>query len=231
MQSRNAASNSGGSVNYRSSYRFVPAFGAGARLAGGLFKLGYSLHYINKAEGEVTGIPSSSSPMGYHQQLAQGSGISHNLGATIAIPVAYVPTISVVARNVLGTTFKEFSIISFASNITGAPAADPMTVDVGFSIQPRFQGGGFMSWTAQIKDATHQSGFSLMDRTSFGVEANIRGTFALRAGYALGALQAGAGFKTEHADVNLAWHTEELGTPSASARERRWMFQYVVKAF
>jgi hypothetical protein len=231
MQARNAASVTAGSVSYRSSYRFVPAVGVGTRLAGGLFKVGYSLQYINKAEGEVTGIPTSSSPLGYHQQLAQGSAISHNVGVSIAVPVAYVPTLSVVARNVLGATYKNFSVISFASNITGVPASDPMTVDLGFSLQPRFRGGGFMTWSAQVRDATEQSGFSLLDRTSLGFEANIRNLFALRAGYALGALHAGGGFRTQRAEINFAWHTEELGTPATSSRERRWMVQYMVKAF
>jgi hypothetical protein len=231
LQSRISASQSGGTVNYRSSYRFVPAFGMGARLAGGMFRLGYSLQYVNQAEGEVTGVPSSSSPLGYNQQLAQGSGISHNVGVTIAIPITYLPTFSVVARNVMGLRFSDFCMIPFARNSPGAPTTEPMSVDAAFSLQPRFRGGGFMSYVIQLKDATNQSGFSIMDRAALGVEMNLKGVFALRAGYTLGDIQAGVGFKTSRADVNLSWHTEELGTAAASVRDRRWLFQYVIKAF
>jgi hypothetical protein len=231
MQSRLAASAANGVVNYRSSYRFVPAFGMGVRLAGGMFRLGYALHFVNQAEGEVVGVPSTASPLGYNQQLSQGSAISHNVGVTIAVPITYLPTLSLVARNVMSAQFTDFSLIPFARNSSGVPATEPMSVDAAFSLQPRFRGGGFVSYVLQLKDATNQSGFSLVDRTALGFEWNVKGAFALRAGYSLGEIQAGLGFKTSRADVNVSWHTEELGTPAASVRERRWLFQYVVKAF
>jgi hypothetical protein len=231
LQTRIAASAGGGTVSYRSSYRFVPTVGLGTRLAGGLFRIGYALQFVNQAEGEVTGIPTTTSPLGYNQQLNQGSAISHNVGATIAIPVTYLPTVSVVVRNVLGAKFSNFSMLSFARNTTGVPPTEPMSVDAAFSIQPRFRGGGFINWIAQIKDLTQRSGFTLLDRSSLGLELNFNGSFALRGGYALGAPQAGLGFKTSRANVNISWHTEELGTPSNSVRDRRWMFQYQIKAF
>lgn len=231
LQSRISASAAGGTVNYRSSYRFVPAFGMGARFAGGMFRLGYSLQFVNQAEGEVTGVPASASPLGYNQQLAQGSAMSHNIGLTLAIPIQYLPTVSLVARNVLGVKYSDFCMIPFARNSPGVPSTEPMSVDAALSVQQRFRGGGFVNWAVQLKDATNQSGFSLLDRSAFGVEGNFFGRFALRAGYTLGDLQAGFGLKTSRADVNISWHTEELGTPNSSARDRRWLFQYVVKAF
>ncbi len=231
LQSRISASAGGGSVNYRSSYRFIPAFGFGARFAGGMFRLGYSLQFVNQAEGEVTGVPASASPLGYNQQLAQGSAMSHNIGVTLAIPIQYLPTVSVVARNVLGAKYSDFCMLPFARNSTGVPATEPMSVDAAFSLQQRFRGGGFLNWAVQLKDVTGQSGFSLVDRSALGVEANLYGRFALRAGYTLGDIQAGIGFKTSRADVNVSWHTEELGTTNNSIRDRRWLVQYVVKAF
>lgn len=231
LQSRISASTSSGTVNYRSSYQFIPAFGVGMRLASGMFRIGYSLQYVNKADGEVTGLPTTTSPMGYNQQLASGSGISHTAGVTLAIPVTYLPTLSVVARNVLGTSYSDFTILPLGRNSSGVPSTEAMSIDAAFSIQPRFQGGGFMNWVFQVKDLTSTSGFGILDRSALGAEFNFKGMFALRAGYALRDVQAGLGFKTSRADVQISWNTEELGTPAASVRDRRWLFQYSVKAF
>ena len=231
LQSRVAANNAGTTINYRSSYQFIPAFGFGVRLASGMFRIGYSLQHVNKAEGEVTGVPTTTSPMGYNQQLAQGSALSHTVGVTVAIPITYLPTFSAVARNILGAHYTSFTILPLGKNATGTPSTEPMSIDAAFSLQPRFQGGGFMNWVLQVKDATNTSGFSILERAALGAEYNYKGFFSLRTGYTLGALQAGLGFKTTRADIQLSWHTEELGTSSASVHERRWMFQYMVKAF
>lgn len=231
LQSRISASTSAGTVNYRSSYQFIPAFGVGMRLASGMFRVGYSLQYVNKADGEVTGLPTTASPMGYNQQLASGSGISHTAGVTLAIPVTYLPTLSVVARNIMGTSYKDFTLLPLGRNSSGVPSTEAMSVDAAFSIQPRFQGGGFMNWVLQVKDLAGTSGFTLLDRAALGAEFNFKSMFALRAGYALKDVQAGLGFKTSRADVQISWNTEELGTPAAPVRDRRWLFQYSVKAF
>jgi hypothetical protein len=235
LQTRISAKNEGGQVSYRSSYRFIPAIGTGVRLANGIFRIGYSFQFVSKAEGEVTNIPVSSSPLGYNQQISQGSAISHNIGVNITLPVTYLPVLSAVARNVGGMKFQSSSLIPFARNSTGVPADEEMTVDLGLGLSPRVGTGDSLNFAFQLKDATATSGFKFMDRFSFGTDYSIRGSYSLRLGYGLGTgldgINAGLGFKGKKGDFGLAWYREELGTPSAPDRERRWLMHYQLRIF
>ncbi|NDD91499.1 hypothetical protein EBZ37_05380, partial [bacterium] len=235
LQSRVSAKNEGGQVSYRSSYQFIPSIGTGIRLANGLFRLGYSLQFVSKAEGEVTNVPISSSPLGYNQQLNQGSAVSHNLGATITLPIQWLPTVSAVGRNIGSAIYKSQSLIPFARNATGVPATEPLTVDLALGLHPRIGSGDSLNMVFQLKDATNQSGFQLMDRFTFGTEVAFRGALSLRLGYGLGSgldgINAGIGYKGQKGDFGFAWYREELGTPSASDRERRWLMQYQMRVF
>ncbi len=235
LQSRLSATGDGTNVSYRSSYRFVPTIGTGLRLANGLFRIGYSLQIVNKAEGEIEDIPLSSSPLGYNQQLNQGTAVSHNLGVNIALPIAWLPTLSVVARNVGSARFRELTLLPLARNPAGVPATEPMTIDAALGLQPKLAGGKSVNLVFQVKDLTAQSGFSILDRFTAGAEFSIRSSLALRLGYGLGSgldgINAGLGYQGKRGNVSLAWYREELGTPSASDAERRWILQYQVRAF
>jgi hypothetical protein len=235
MQSRVAAKNENSQISYRSSTRFIPSIGTGIRLANGIFRVGYSLQLVNQAEGEISNLPSTTSPLGYNQQLNSGSGIAHQLGVNIALPVAWLPTFSVVARNVGGTKYSSSMLVPLGKNSTGVPATDPMSVDLALGLQPRVGKGQTISYVFQLKDSTNASGFSLMSRLSLGAEFALREAFSFRVGYGLGTLldglNAGFGFRGKKGDFHLAWYREELGTPSAPDRERRWLMQYQVRAF
>jgi hypothetical protein len=235
LQTRISAKNEGGLVSYRSSYRFIPTLGTGLRLANGIFRIGYSFQFVSKAEGEVTNVPISSSPLGYNQQVSQGSAMSHNIGVNITLPVTYLPVISAVARNVGGMKFQSISLIPFARNATGVPADEEMTVDFGLGLSPRVGSGDSLSIAFQLKDATVTSGFKIMDRVSVGTDYSIRGSYSFRLGYGLGigldGINAGFGFKGKKGDFGLAWYREELGTPAAPDRERRWLMHYQLRIF
>jgi hypothetical protein len=235
LQTRVSARNDGGQVSYRSSYRFIPSIGTGIKLANGIFRIGYSFQFVSKAEGEVTNVPISSSPLGYNQQLSQGSAISHNVGVNIALPVTYLPVISAVARNVGGARFQSASLIPFARNVTGVPADEEMSIDLGLGLAPRVSSGDTMNFAFQLKDATNTSGFKIIDRFTFGGEYAIRNSYVFRLGYGLGSgmdgINAGLGFKGKRGDFGLAWYREELGTPSAPDRERRWLMHYQLRVF
>ena len=234
LQTRVAAKNEAGQVSYRSSYRLIPTIGTGVRLANGLFRIGYSLQFVNKAEGEITDVPITSSPLGYNQQLAQGSAVSHNVGATITLPISMLPTFTGVLRNVGGATYRDVTLLSFARNSSGLPANEPMTMDVAFGLTPRVSGGS-LALGLQLKDAGNSSGFSIVKKSSFGMEYAVRESVAFRLGYGVGTgldgIHAGFGFRGKRANLNFAWSTEEVGTPAASELERRWFMQYQLRVF
>jgi hypothetical protein len=232
LQSQTAAvQNADGSIHYRSTYQLIPTAGTGIKLANGIVRLGYSLQYVNEAVGDVTVPASGTGTLGYNQGLAQGSALSHTLGATITMPWQYLPSASLVARNVGGTHYSSNSLYQFTPNSTGAPATENMSLDSAFMLQPKLGNGSYWNLVAEYRDMTNSSGIDYLGRIAFGSEFALRDSIFLRAGWGSGYPSAGLGVKTKKGELSLTWYSEELGTSYHDLRDQRFMLQYSVKAF
>jgi hypothetical protein len=224
-----ASSDAAGDVHYRTRFQFVPAGAFGVRLAGGIVRLGYSIQYVSKAEGDVT-VPSGTT-LGYNQQLLQGSGLSHTVGAALTLPVTYLPQLNIVARNAGGTSYNGPSLIPYGQNSTGSPASEKMTFDTSFSIQPKIDSGVFANFVLEYRDMTDRTGTALLERLCGGMELSVRDFIILRAGWGEGYPSAGVGFKMRRGEFGIAWYSEEIGTAYHGQRDLRYMFQFKMRAF
>lgn len=223
--------NADGTIRYRSLYQLVPTAGTGVRLAGGIVRLGYTLQWVNQAVGSLNSLPAATTPLGYNQGLYQGSALSHNFGFALTLPIRYLPSLNVVARNVLGANFNSFSLISFAKNAAGAPPREPMTVDASFSLQPKLGSGSYMNFVVEERDLTGRSGVSLFGRLAVGLETSLRDLFFVRLGWGSGYPAAGIGFRRKAGEFSLTYHTEDIGTSYHELRETKFLLQYQVRAF
>lgn len=230
MSSDFEARATGGSIRYRSRYQFIPTIGGALRLASGVVRLGYSLQWVNLASGDVT-TSLTSSPLGWNQQLQQGAGLSHNLGFAITIPVAYLPALNVVARNVLGARYTLSSIVPLARNTSGSPATEEMSIDASVSVQPKVGRGASFNLVLEYRDVTNRSGISVLGRAVLGVEFSFRDLFFIRGGWGSGYPSAGIGLKRKTAEFGLAWYSEETGAAYHSERDIRYLLHYQIRAF
>ncbi len=230
FQTRLAATSDGSQIRYKSKYQLIPAAGFGLPLASGVVRLGYSLQWVNQASGDIT-VPVDSEPLGYNQRLGQGSAFSHNFGFALTLPFAYLPAFNVVARNVGGARFSGGTLISFAQNKNGAPAAEPFSMDASFSIEPKLGSGINSRWAYVLRDATGSSGISILGRSALGLELDFGRKFFVRTGVAGGYPSAGIGFTTPRGDFHLSWFSEETGSGFRSERDIRYMMQFQVRAF
>ncbi|MCM2277795.1 MAG: hypothetical protein NDJ89_06935 [Oligoflexia bacterium] len=232
MQSHVAAQvNDDGTVRYRSTYRFVPAVSIGTRLAGGIVRVGYSLQWVNQALGTIDGVARDADPLGYNEQLAQGSALSHNVGFALTLPVRYLPQVNLVARNVLGARFSGYSVVSLARNANGTPPEEPMTIDASFSLQPKMGGGSYWNIVVQDRDLTNRSGVAFMGRLAVGVEFSFRDQFFLRGGWGSGYPAVGLGLRRKGGEFSFSWYSEEVGSRLHDIRDLRYLMQYQVRAF
>lgn len=222
---------SNGNLLYRSNYLLVPTAGYGLSLGEGVLRLGYVLQWVNQAMGERT-VAANSTPLSYREGIPQGSGLSHNFGATLTFPVAFLPQFDFVARNVLGLNFGTFTLFPVAQNSPGAPARQPMTMDLAFTIHPKLGNGGTVHWGIVWNDFAGESGTPLLSRINTGLEFDFRNSFFLRLGLAYGGYpSAGIGFERKNAEFHLSYYTLELGQAFRSNRDARFMMQYQVRAF
>lgn len=230
MQSHFSANSANGSIRYRSRYQFIPTIGGALRLASGVVRLGYSLQWVHQAVGDIT-VPENTEPLGYNQQIKEGSGISHNLGLAVTLPVSYLPSFNLVARNVMNTRFTSRSIIPLARNSTGSPETEPMTVDAAVSIHPKTGRGGTINMVLEYRDITSRSPMPFLGKLATGLEFSFRELFFLRAGWGSGYPAAGLGLRRPTAEFSLSWFSEEVGNGFLQERDTRFMLHYQIRAF
>jgi hypothetical protein len=220
-----------GAVRYRSKLQFIPAVGGALRLGSGVVRIGYSLQWVQEASGDIT-VPTGTRPLGHNQQLAEGSAFSQTIGFAVTLPYTYLPSFNLVARNVLGASFRSFTLLPQARNSIGVPADEPASYDASVSISPRLgPRGGLLNFVANYRDLTNTSAMPWFGRASVGVEWAYRERFFLRGGWASGYPSAGIGLRRPRADLSISWFSEEMGTGYRQLRDTRFLMQYQVRAF
>lgn len=226
----NAQVNADGSVSYKSMYQLIPTVGVGLRLASGIVRLGYSAQWVHQASGDITE-DATADPLGYNEKLMQGSALSHNAGFALTLPISFLPSLNIVARNILTTSFSSFTLIPLARNSQGLPADEPTTFDGALGITSKIGGGSYANFVVNWRDMFNVSGISIYGRMAVGLEIAIKDLVFLRGGWGSGYPHAGLGLKRKNGEFSLAWYSEEIGSGYLTKRDMRWMMHYQVKTF
>lgn len=231
FQARQAAqyANEQGNIRYRTRWELIPTAGYGLRLASGIFKLGYSFQYVNAAVGDVT-VPAAQAS-NYFGGVAQGAAFSHNLGFTLSLPVAYLPKVSLVARNIGGARYKPTSLLKVAQNPTGPPPTEKMSIDGAMNFEPRLTRRTKLNMNFQYRDATNTSGTPLLMRAALGFELGLNDFFFIRTGFSGGYPSFGIGVSRPRADIHFTYYNESLTSKFRGQKETIYMFQYQVRVF
>lgn len=234
MQSRlQGYAQADGSYRYVSRYELAPVAGLGVRIAGGVVKLGYSFAWVNRVDGDVT----TGSPTSWNDGLGSGSGFSHNASATLTFPWKATPSFTFVARNILGVQYSYPNLLlPVASNSPGAPAEEPMSLDAGFSLQPKLGRGITLNVGMVYRDILNVSQASILRHFAFSGELNLRERFFFRGGLSLEEWSrslfsgsAGLGIRTKVSELNFSWFMEDPGSATAPEQDHRFLFQYILK--
>jgi hypothetical protein len=234
MQSRlQAYLQTDGTTRYVSRYELAPVAGLGIRIAGGVVKLGYSLAWVNRVDGDVT----TGTPTSWNDGLGSGSGLSQNASATLTFPWKLLPSVHFVARNLLGVQYTLPNVLlPIASNVAGAPTSEPMSLDAGISIQPKLGRGATLSMALVYRDILNASNAPLLRHFALSTELNLRDRFFFRGGVSLEEWSrslfsgsAGFGLRTKVSELNFSWFMEDPGTADAPEQDHRFLFQYILK--
>lgn len=230
-QQRTYAQHHAGKINYRSKYEVIPAVGFGIRLASGVVRLGYALHYVSVVGGKVNEEEPTAPDLAYRNKVAQGAAMSHNAGFALSLPFTYLPAINIVGRNLGNTKYNKSSILYSATSTTGTPKTDNMSIDVAMSGEPKLGGGVTMRYSLEYRDLMSVSGVSPMGHAALGTEISFRDRFFLRGGLSSGYPSAGIGMQSDKAKLGFAWHSEEIGGGFREIRDIRYMIQIQLRLF
>jgi len=179
---------------------------------------------VSQASG-VAQAPSDSSAA-YLKGISEGKGISHTASVNFVFPYKYIPTFSLVGRNLFGMRYSSKGLISRARSPIGVPEEEAMSVDAAFNFMARLYGPVKSNWYFQFKDVTGATSMALLDKLSLGLDLGISPAVSVRLG--LNNLQpsAGIGYRSEMSEINLAYYQELTPFPSILKWDTRYALQY-----
>ncbi len=229
-----SAVSSNGTISYTSTAQTIPAIAFGIPLARGVVRLGYSLQYVNQTSG-IASTSAANGPYGYTYGLLQGHGFSNNASANFVFPYTYLPTVSVIARNILGLNYSSGSLLGRADSPAGLPQNEPMVVDAALNFTVRVTGTMKTIWYFQYQDAFHAINTSVTEHFATGVDFQFSKAFSLRGGLTGGnnffdpQFSLGMGYRNDGHIINFAWYHERNPLAGGPGYDTRYMLQYTLR--
>ncbi len=225
-QNRTRAYSDGTTVHYQTLHNMIPTVGYGIALARGVVRLGYSFQYVNEASGVASA--NSDSSASFTDGISQGHGYSQNLSVNFVFPFTYIPTFSLMARNIGNLHFTSGSLMTGANNPIGTPADVPMSIEAAFGMMVRLSGSLKSHWYLQYKDVTDTAHMPLLERTSLGVDLDLSESVELRGGYNGSQFSGGIGYKTDQSEIGLAFYHERSPFAAIDYWDTRYALQYKI---
>ncbi len=226
IQDRVRAYSDGTNVHYETISQLIPAAGYGLALARGVVRLGYSLQFVNLATGTAQSVSDSSAS--FMSGLSAGKALAHTASVNFVFPFAYIPTVSVVARNLGGVHYSSGALLSRAKSPSGVPSDEAMSIDAAFSFMVRISGSLKSNWYIQYKDLTNSVSVPVLEKLNVGVDFNLSPNVSIRTGMTSTQFSAGIGYRSQASEINLAYYHDQNPFTNVAYWDTRYALQYKV---
>ncbi|MES2801548.1 MAG: hypothetical protein V4654_03570 [Bdellovibrionota bacterium] len=202
-------------------------FGANYSLLGGVIKLGASAKALNRIE-IVSGTLSTDGPFDLGTIATEGSAIAYDAAVMVQFPVDWVPTLTVVARDIGDTAFTLRDGVR--AKTTSQPTTVKQSVDAAVSLFP-IHGNRIRSvWTVEYRDATNsRDEAGSTKRLHIGAEVNFKDLFFLRLGLNQNYYTGGVEISSERFAWQISSYGEEIGTVEEPKEDRRYATRILVR--
>lgn len=201
--------------------------GSNLRLADGIIKIGGSARFFNRIEVRNPTL-SVSGPTDLQTIGSEGTAIALDAALMIQAPVTYIPTFSLVARDVGNTIFDKQD--GFRMRTLSRPVTVNQSIDAGVAISPIHSNRFRSVWTLEYTDiGNSRNDTDSAKRMHFGVEFNTRDLFFLRLGYNQRYVTAGFEIASEYWLWQVSSYGEEIGTTQTPREDRRLSMKVAVR--
>jgi hypothetical protein len=200
--------------------------GYSLRLWDGRIKLGVSARAISRIQVDKDLDPTGSLSVKDH--ATEGLGVATDAGLILTAPWTYLPTLSIVARDIGGTSFDSGKGIRM--DTADRPPDVPTDYDVALALFPIHGNNSRSSFSLQYSHVLASADFS--DRYRFyhmGYEWNYADFFFLRAGMNGRYWTAGLEIASETTQLQLVSYGEEIGVDPAKREDRRYGFKFAIR--
>lgn len=213
------------SIRVKARDRFAPTAALSFRLFSGIFRIGASVQLLTVGNADTI-IANGFDPAGlnYKTVIDAGTGLSKTGAITLSLPIRYLPSFSLVARDIGGTSFTKTPAVKFGDG--RSVAAQPLTFDFATSIIIYL--GKYIEWKTEgdYRDVINKKNGSFMRHFSLGTEFSLANFIFLRGGYAHGYLSGGLALGTKKASIELSMYSDEFDDRLRSRPDNRFLLQY-----
>lgn len=219
-------------LSYTNDLAFVTGFSL--RFLDGRLKVGGSVRFINRVE-IFEEINSDETELSISALAHEGFGVGKDIGLIFSLPTTYLPSFSVVIRDVLNTKYDFLEGFFYdRDNPNQKPKQTRQNIDLGFSFFPILGNRKFLSIATEIRDILNASRSQNDKKDIFrklhtGAELNIYDTFFLRMG--IHQRYWTLGFEMNHIffQWQLTTYGEEIGTKDHPRSDRRFVGKLIFR--
>ena len=202
--------------------------GFNVRFWDGRIKMGIVGKAISRIEINNTLNPQTS--MALDKNASEGFGVGGDAGIILAAPIVWLPTLSIVGRDIGGTSFTGGSGLRLQSNTGAPPARVAPDADVAVAVFPIHSNNTRSTLTLEfqkIRDAVHAT-----DKTRYyhaGYELNYADIFFVRAGMNQRYWTAGMELASERTQIQLTSYGADVGADGAPEEDRRYVLKFAFR--
>ncbi|MBI3544922.1 MAG: hypothetical protein HY075_16745 [Deltaproteobacteria bacterium] len=218
-----------GALRVKARDRLAPTVALSERFASGILRLGASAQLVTVGNADAVIPPAIPADPAFAKVVSSNSGLVLNGGATLTLPVRFLPSFSVVARNIGNTRFSATPLVPFGDLRT--EFTQPMTFDWGSSMTFYLGRRLEMKVALDYHDLTNKMDGGRFRHVFMGTELVFYDIIKLRAGLAHGYPSLGFGLNTRKASLDFAAYSDEMDDRLRGAQETRYVLQYTWEIF
>lgn len=219
-----------GDLRVKARDRFTPVAAFSFRLFSGILRIGVSAQYLTVGNADsIISSPSTVPSLDFKNSIDSRAGLSKTAGVTVTLPVRYLPSFSIVARDIGNTAFTLPPLVKFG---TGSDVpVQHMTFDAATSLTLYLARRIEMVTEIDYRDTVNELHGGRFRHVFLGTEFIAFDFFRFRAGMMSGYLSGGFGIKTPKASLDLAVYSEEIDDRLRGQKETRYALQYTWTLF
>jgi hypothetical protein len=213
--------------DYTNDYALV--FGFNLRLFNGIVKLGANARATNHTTIRRDDIDPASTDLTDKTLAASGFGVASDAGLIFTWPIAWLPTLAAVYRDI-GRTSYNMRAGMFLDTDDRRPDSTPESLDAGLSISPMLGKRVRSVWSLEFRDVMNPSKEEQpMRRAHGGMEIGIADTFFIRGGWHQRYYTAGLELAIVNYQFQAATYAEDIGTPDTPREDRRYVVKFAFR--
>jgi hypothetical protein len=218
-------SEDGSTITANYFYDWVLATGFNFRFWDGRIKLGVTAKAINRVQ--ASGDFPTAQSLKIEDIGKEGYGLGSDVGLILSAPWGWLPTLSVVGRDIGGTKFTNTGL---RYKLATKPADLTQDADVAIAFFPINSNYTRSSFTFEHKHVLTASQYTSKTQLyHFGWETNFSDVAFLRLGMNGPYYTVGVEIASERVQMQLAYYGENAGTDTTPIEDRRWAAKFVFR--